>query len=622
MSEDHTTPQQCRQTSDTISVSSSKSPSRASSTASPAPEPLLPSSTPLAAHSAFAPNHVRPLRSSPTGASAGATKNAMAASPFLAQPPSFRPSMTSQSSFATMSAGTTVNAFERDQPSFAVGTPFNNAAPSTTSVLIRRLPLNTSKESIRLMLVFCEELVDVDVLPAEHSEDPGFRSALVKVKTPAGAQNIKSMLDGKSNISNDAELMVEILGGNSQNGRRYTNGDAPTSASSSATSSATSSRQPSRFNGAGSFGSVEAMSPPISGAYGNEMSGSDTSNHFQNIFSPQSPIGNHLTDQRTRMSGKSLINDAADDDETGELLKDPLAYAENGAMATQARRATAPQLPISRMAGLSLNTNGHPMAPYGPSPVGQLSAHTNTMSPTMLNGAGTPTMGYLGGHRFPGHSFPPVNPADQNPPCNTLYVGNLPIDTSEEELKATFSKQRGYKRLCFRTKQNGPMCFVEFEDVSFATKALHELYGHMLHNSVKGGIRLSFSKNPLGVRSGQNPVGAGVTSPLSSMNSMMNGNGVGNFATANGPPPGLSAPPGLGGMGTSRSLSTFSPVTSSGSSGSMMTGSLNNTPSSAAQFSPPSNIWNTPNYGNTMMAGGPTPVTGGSSSFPSFMMGR
>ena len=76
-----------------------------------------------------------------------------------------------------------------------------------------------------------------------------------------------------------------------------------------------------------------------------------------------------------------------------------------------------------------------------------------------------------------------------------MYVGNLPVDTSEDELKAVFSKQRGYKRLCFRTKQNGPMCFVEFEDVSFATKALHELYGHPLHNSVKGGIRLSFSKN-------------------------------------------------------------------------------------------------------------------------------
>lgn len=100
-----------------------------------------------------------------------------------------------------------------------------------------------------------------------------------------------------------------------------------------------------------------------------------------------------------------------------------------------------------------------------------------------------------------GRVLPPVNPADQNPPCNTLYVGNLPPDTNEEELKDLFSSRRGYKRLCFRTKANGPMCFVEFEDVNWATRALEELYGFGLSNSVKGGIRLSFSKNPLGVRS-------------------------------------------------------------------------------------------------------------------------
>jgi len=44
------------------------------------------------------------------------------------------------------------------------------------------------------------------------------------------------------------------------------------------------------------------------------------------------------------------------------------------------------------------------------------------------------------------------------------------------------------------------MCFVEFEDVLCATRALNELYGTLLSNSVKGGIRLSYSKNPLGVR--------------------------------------------------------------------------------------------------------------------------
>jgi RNA recognition motif-containing protein len=89
------------------------------------------------------------------------------------------------------------------------------------------------------------------------------------------------------------------------------------------------------------------------------------------------------------------------------------------------------------------------------------------------------------------------NPADQNPPCNTLYVGNLPPNTNEEELRLMFSKCLGYKRLSFKNKSNGPMCFVEFDDAIYAAQALQDLQGNPLSNSIKGGIRLSFSKNPL-----------------------------------------------------------------------------------------------------------------------------
>ncbi|KAL3896922.1 MAG: hypothetical protein SGCHY_003758 [Lobulomycetales sp.] len=98
-----------------------------------------------------------------------------------------------------------------------------------------------------------------------------------------------------------------------------------------------------------------------------------------------------------------------------------------------------------------------------------------------------------------------VQARDQNPPCNTLYVGNLPSSTNPEELEALFSNTRGYKRLCFRMRSNGPMCFVEFEDVMCASIAMQELYGHSLSTHTKGGgIRLSFSKNPLGVRLNSN----------------------------------------------------------------------------------------------------------------------
>ncbi|TBU43291.1 hypothetical protein BD309DRAFT_116585 [Dichomitus squalens] len=102
------------------------------------------------------------------------------------------------------------------------------------------------------------------------------------------------------------------------------------------------------------------------------------------------------------------------------------------------------------------------------------------------------------------------NGSDQNPPINTLYVGNLPTSTSpgghtlsflEDRLRELFLKQAGYRKLCFRQKSNGPMCFVEFESVEFATKALNDLYGDTLNGLVRnGGIRLSYSKNPLGVR--------------------------------------------------------------------------------------------------------------------------
>ncbi|KAF9950636.1 hypothetical protein BGZ70_001286 [Mortierella alpina] len=137
----------------------------------------------------------------------------------------------------------------------------------------------------------------------------------------------------------------------------------------------------------------------------------------------------------------------------------------------------------------------------------------NTASATALSSPSVPSPGIAS----PGFRVP-VNPGDQNPPCNTLYVGNLPMNTSEDELRILFSRCVGYRRLCFRTKSNGPMCFVEFENVECATQALNDLYGNPLSNSVKGGIRLSFSKNPLGVRNSTSNQPSGLGNQLHNMN--------------------------------------------------------------------------------------------------------
>ncbi|KAF5869098.1 putative rna binding protein [Botrytis fragariae] len=133
-----------------------------------------------------------------------------------------------------------------------------------------------------------------------------------------------------------------------------------------------------------------------------------------------------------------------------------------------------------------------PQSPIGNHPDGALT----DLGPSVSKQKESPRIPYQP------HNLPQAKPAEQNSPCNTLFVGNLPSDTSANELMTMFSEQKGFKRLCLTNKQNGPMCYVEFEDIFYATKCLRVLNGTSLPNSAKGGIQLSFSKNPLGVRSG------------------------------------------------------------------------------------------------------------------------
>ncbi|ETS85013.1 hypothetical protein PFICI_03038 [Pestalotiopsis fici W106-1] len=522
-------------------------------------------------------------------------KSAMATS-FMSPPPSFK-----NGSFSMYPCPPIMGSspFDRDASMQPVGTP-----SQVSTVLIRRLPLEITEKEVELMLFMAQDSFEVQLLPPEQSADPGFCTATAKFRSPASAQKAKELLHGKAVGS--ADLIVDVLSGSPPSSRRNHNEPSGSKASSNA-SSTNSSGQSARFNGSFTMQAMDKISPSMGKLYGSaELPNPAADEHFQTLFSPQSPIGNHLT-ERARMSSRDIINQDVGDDEAEDLLNNLIRNPDN--VHSQGRRATAPQLPVNRLASLSLNTNpvGQPSIPQYGHPhannITPLSAHGNTMSPTVMGNASFPS---TGPSYPPRQNYPPVNPADQNPPCNTLYVGNLPIDTSEEELKAMFSKQRGYKRLCFRTKQNGPMCFVEFEDISFATKALHELYGQLLHNSVKGGIRLSFSKNPLGVRSGP---GQGGAPPMNGLNNMM-ANAASGFTTVNGPPPGLPGPAGLGRMGYG--------TTSSMANGH---GSAYSTTSYSSGMS---NGWSNGGYPGPLSTGGtssPLP-SGASSGFASYMMGK
>ena len=409
-----------------------------------------------------------------------------------------------------------------------------------SAIMIRKLPSNTSNEALRSLLIFTKDLISVELVPSHFADDSNHLTAIARFHTSTAANEARSLLNGKPNTIGNAEMIVDVVSlspGGTYGPRRNTMEQrSPDSINGGSGNQLT--RQSSKFND--TFQALDRVSPPrVQSFNGGELP--------NKMFSPQSPIGQPL--ERQRVSGKSVIEDG-EDDETGKLLNDPVAFVQNDMaanMSGQTRRPTVPSIP-TRYASMGINSPGM----VSPSGTGLTSPRGPMPSPTPFGPPGIPSMGSNQNYQVQNsqymqrYSNPPANPADQNPPCNTLYVGNLPVDTSEDELKSLFSKQRGYRRLCFRAKNNGPMCFVEFEDITAATKALDELYGRQLTNSTKGGIRLSFSKNPLGVRAGQ-PVPAGLPSPMSPTSPMsgMNGIGVRSFTGVNRPPPGLTGPPGL-----------------------------------------------------------------------------
>lgn len=457
------------------------------------------------------------------------------------------------------------------------------------TLIVHGLDASIDKNTLKYMfMALSDALISYDLL-APEGDGVTTRSAVVQTKTLDSAHEVKQLFNNKNGLT------VEMAG------QGHTSGQSSNGASSAASPAAASTQAP-RFE---NFSPLDRTSPPNGNSVRN---GNGHAFNHKSFFSPQSPIGNHLSSQ-PRMSSKSLINDATDDDDTEDILRAPRTFTEdsslfptthglfsefysnqgprqfgeNGLGPTQ-RRATAPQLPLAaQMASLSLNTgtNGLPTTQHGNPALYPQSAHSTTMSPTGMNGS----LGNSQQSNYPGYErvLPPVNPADQNPPCNTLYVGNLPMDAQEDELRRIFQAARGYKRMCYRSKNNGPMCFVEFEDVGCATRAMNDMYGKTLSNSRKGGIRLSFSKNPLGVRNTPAP-GPGPAGSMGGHHGMM-GHASNGFAAANGPPPGLHPlPPGLN---VNRSASSYAvSAMTNGSSMSMTNGPGMGVMNNGASYAP------------------------------------
>lgn len=101
--------------------------------------------------------------------------------------------------------------------------------------------------------------------------------------------------------------------------------------------------------------------------------------------------------------------------------------------------------------------------------------------------------------------FAPVTNTKDNPPCNTLFIGNLGDMVSEAELKGLFGSQPRFRQLKVVRGPRSTTCFIEYADIAAAVAVHERLQGAILSTSERGGIRIQFSKNPFGKKRDGSP---------------------------------------------------------------------------------------------------------------------
>ncbi|KAI3761676.1 hypothetical protein L1987_52097 [Smallanthus sonchifolius] len=123
-----------------------------------------------------------------------------------------------------------------------------------------------------------------------------------------------------------------------------------------------------------------------------------------------------------------------------------------------------------------------PYDPYGGYPVSQV-----PMAPPPALPAPVPAPSSY----MPVQYVSSINTKD-NPPCNTLFIGNLGENINEEDLRGLFSMQPGFKQMKVLRQERHTVCFIEFEDVNSATNVHHSLQGAVIPSSGSVGMRMQY----------------------------------------------------------------------------------------------------------------------------------
>ncbi|XP_010928627.1 uncharacterized protein [Elaeis guineensis] len=221
-------------------------------------------------------------------------------------------------------------------------------------------------------------------------------------------------------------------------------------------------------------------------------------------FKGEQPMGFALfSSPQHAVAAKNALQDLVFDAETNSVLHTEMAK-KNLFVKRVANSSSVDQSKRLRTGG-DYNYASYPTPPFHPPPPPPVYGTPGYMAPS------APYDPY-GGYPVPQVSMPtpapmpapsgysPIQNTKDNPPCNTLFIGNLGENVNEEELGGLLSVQPGYKQMKILRQERNTVCFIEFDDVNSAITVHQNLQGAVLPSSGRGGMRIQFSKNPFGRR--------------------------------------------------------------------------------------------------------------------------
>lgn len=87
--------------------------------------------------------------------------------------------------------------------------------------------------------------------------------------------------------------------------------------------------------------------------------------------------------------------------------------------------------------------------------------------------------------------------SDSLPPCSTLFIANLSLSCTEEELERTLKDYRGFQFLKWQRKGGKPCAFADFEDTETSAAAKEGLRGSMVHAFDEDGLFVEYAKSKM-----------------------------------------------------------------------------------------------------------------------------